>query len=117
MTCTPPSRCVKLSWLMVVRTPPLLDGGGLKDEDDADVAYDPIKQLQSCLTPRSLLHQFLKHIMVSELWFHSIWKPSKNHDHGPEKARIGVLVFEVASVMSKLVQSRTVHFFDESYDI
>ncbi|KAI3750850.1 hypothetical protein L2E82_21714 [Cichorium intybus] len=41
--------------------------------------------------------------MVSESWFHSIWKPSKNHDHGPEKARIGVLVFEVASVMSKLV--------------
>lgn len=41
--------------------------------------------------------------MVSESWFHSIWKPSKNHNHGPEKARIGVLVFEVASVMSKLV--------------
>ncbi|KAI3501220.1 hypothetical protein L1887_29083 [Cichorium endivia] len=76
-----------------------------------------IKQLQSRLTPRYLLHKFLKHIMVSESWFHSIWKPSKNHDHGPEKARIGVLVFEVASVMSKLVQSRTVHFFDESYDI
>ncbi|KAK9075125.1 hypothetical protein SSX86_003444 [Deinandra increscens subsp. villosa] len=41
--------------------------------------------------------------MVAESWFHGLWKPSKKHDHGPEKARIGVLVFEVASVMSKLV--------------
>nr|GEU93260.1 protein CLASP-1 like [Tanacetum cinerariifolium] len=41
--------------------------------------------------------------MVTDSWFHSLWKPSKKHEHGPEKVRIGVLVFEVASVMSKLV--------------
>ncbi|KAK1431443.1 hypothetical protein QVD17_07902 [Tagetes erecta] len=41
--------------------------------------------------------------MVTESWFHGLWKPSRKHDHGPEKVRIGVLVFEVASVMSKLV--------------
>ncbi|KAI7736119.1 hypothetical protein M8C21_032362, partial [Ambrosia artemisiifolia] len=41
--------------------------------------------------------------MVGESWFHGLWKPSRKHDHGLEKARIGVLVFEVASVMSKLV--------------
>ncbi|KAL8253384.1 hypothetical protein R6Q59_037077 [Mikania micrantha] len=41
--------------------------------------------------------------MVAESWFRGLWKPSRKHDHGPEKARIGVLVFEVASVISKLV--------------
>ncbi|XP_076904671.1 protein PSK SIMULATOR 1-like [Bidens hawaiensis] len=41
--------------------------------------------------------------MVGESWFHGLWKPSRKHDHGPDKVRIGVLVFEVASVMSKLV--------------
>lgn len=41
--------------------------------------------------------------MVAESWFHGLWKPSKKHNFGPEKVRIGVLVFEVASVMSKLV--------------
>ncbi|XP_071732087.1 uncharacterized protein [Rutidosis leptorrhynchoides] len=41
--------------------------------------------------------------MVHESWFHGLWKNSKKHDNGPEKVRIGVLVFEVASVMSKLV--------------
>ncbi|KAI3807797.1 hypothetical protein L1987_23731 [Smallanthus sonchifolius] len=41
--------------------------------------------------------------MVGESWFHGLWKPSRKHDHGLEKVRIGVLVFEVASVMSKLV--------------
>ncbi|KAJ0577196.1 hypothetical protein HanPSC8_Chr05g0209541 [Helianthus annuus] len=41
--------------------------------------------------------------MVANSWFHGLWKPSRKHDHGPEKVRIGVLVFEVASVMSKLV--------------
>lgn len=41
--------------------------------------------------------------MVADSWFHALWKPSRKHDHGPEKVRIGVLVFEVASVMSKLV--------------
>nr|XP_043615434.1 uncharacterized protein LOC122587358 [Erigeron canadensis]XP_043615436.1 uncharacterized protein LOC122587358 [Erigeron canadensis]XP_043615437.1 uncharacterized protein LOC122587358 [Erigeron canadensis] len=41
--------------------------------------------------------------MGNESWFQGLWKPSRKHDHGPEKVRIGVLVFEVASVMSKLV--------------
>ncbi|KAK1441577.1 hypothetical protein QVD17_07580 [Tagetes erecta] len=41
--------------------------------------------------------------MVAESWFHGLWKPSRKHDHGQEKVRIGVLVFEVSSVMSKLV--------------
>lgn len=41
--------------------------------------------------------------MVSESWFRSLWKPSKKHGVGQEKAIIGVLAFEVASLMSKLV--------------
>ncbi|KAJ0694793.1 hypothetical protein HanPI659440_Chr15g0612891 [Helianthus annuus] len=41
--------------------------------------------------------------MVGESWFNGLWKPSRKHDNGLEKVRIGVLVFEVASVMSKLV--------------
>ncbi|PWA78981.1 hypothetical protein CTI12_AA210450 [Artemisia annua] len=41
--------------------------------------------------------------MVSESWFRGLWKSSKKHDFGHEKVRIGVLAFEVASLMSKLV--------------
>lgn len=41
--------------------------------------------------------------MVSESWFRSLWKPSKKHGAGQEKTIIGVLAFEVASLMSKLV--------------
>ncbi|KAM7463836.1 hypothetical protein LguiA_031957 [Lonicera macranthoides] len=41
--------------------------------------------------------------MVAESWFRSLWKTSKKHEAGPEKAPIGVLAFEVASLMSKLV--------------
>lgn len=41
--------------------------------------------------------------MVSESWFRSLWKISRKHDGSPEKVRIGVLAFEVASLMSKLV--------------
>lgn len=41
--------------------------------------------------------------MVTESWFRSLWKSSKKHEHGQEKAVIGVLAFEVASLMSKLV--------------
>ncbi|KAL3506150.1 hypothetical protein ACH5RR_031532 [Cinchona calisaya] len=41
--------------------------------------------------------------MVSESWFKSLWKPSKKHEIHQEKVVIGVLAFEVASLMSKLV--------------
>lgn len=41
--------------------------------------------------------------MVAESWFRSLWKPLKKHEVGHEKAAIGVLAFEVASLMSKLV--------------
>ncbi|KAL8193133.1 hypothetical protein R6Q57_027037 [Mikania cordata] len=41
--------------------------------------------------------------MVAESWFRTLWKTSKKHDHGHEKVRIGVLAFEVASLLSKLV--------------
>lgn len=41
--------------------------------------------------------------MVAESWFRGLWKTSKKHDHGQEKVRIGVLAFEVASLLSKLV--------------
>lgn len=41
--------------------------------------------------------------MVAESWFRGLWKTSKKHDLGLEKAIIGVLAFEVASLMSKLV--------------
>lgn len=41
--------------------------------------------------------------MVVESWFRGLLKSSKKHDHGQEKARIGVLAFEVASLLSKLV--------------
>ncbi|KAK9911804.1 hypothetical protein M0R45_035693 [Rubus argutus] len=36
--------------------------------------------------------------------FGSLWRTKKKHEAGPEKAVIGVLAFEVASLMSKLVQ-------------
>ncbi|KAK9911773.1 hypothetical protein M0R45_035663 [Rubus argutus] len=42
--------------------------------------------------------------MVTESWFRSLWRTKKKHEAGPEKAVIGVLAFEVASLMSKLVQ-------------
>ncbi|KAK9911806.1 hypothetical protein M0R45_035695 [Rubus argutus] len=42
--------------------------------------------------------------MVAESWFRSLWRTKKKHEAGPEKAVIGVLAFEVASLMSKLVQ-------------
>ncbi|XP_071706447.1 uncharacterized protein [Rutidosis leptorrhynchoides] len=38
--------------------------------------------------------------MVAESWFRGLWKSSKKHNHG---VRIGVLAFEVASLLSKLV--------------
>ncbi|CAN4126480.1 unnamed protein product [Withania somnifera] len=42
--------------------------------------------------------------MVAESWFHNIWKSSKkNEGGGHQKVLIGVLAFEVASLMSKLV--------------
>ncbi|CAI9118165.1 OLC1v1019697C1 [Oldenlandia corymbosa var. corymbosa] len=40
--------------------------------------------------------------MVAESWFRSLWKPAKKQDGG-NKALIGVLAFEVASLMSKQV--------------
>ena len=45
----------------------------------------------------------LSYKMVAESWFRSLWKTSKKHEAGSEKAIIGVLAFEVASMMSKLV--------------
>lgn len=41
--------------------------------------------------------------MVVESWFRGLLKSSRKHDHGQEKVRIGVLAFEVASLLSKLV--------------
>ncbi|XP_023773091.1 protein PSK SIMULATOR 2 [Lactuca sativa] len=41
--------------------------------------------------------------MVVESWFRGLLKSSRKHDHGQEKAQIGVLAFEVASLLSKLV--------------
>ncbi|KAI5648486.1 hypothetical protein M9H77_34491 [Catharanthus roseus] len=41
--------------------------------------------------------------MVAESWIRGLWKTSKRHDAGLEKATLGVLAFEVASLMSKLV--------------
>ncbi|BBG97023.1 Protein of unknown function D [Prunus dulcis] len=40
--------------------------------------------------------------MMWESWFRSLWKTKRKHE-GPEKAVVGVLAFEVASLMSKLV--------------
>lgn len=41
--------------------------------------------------------------MVAESWFRSLWKTHKKHGAAFEKAVIGVLAFEVASLMSKLI--------------
>ncbi|PON54382.1 hypothetical protein TorRG33x02_302680 [Trema orientale] len=41
--------------------------------------------------------------MVAESWFRSLWKTPKKHEAAVEKAVIGVLAFEVASLMSKLI--------------
>ncbi|GMJ11978.1 hypothetical protein like AT5G04550 [Hibiscus trionum] len=41
--------------------------------------------------------------MVAESWFRSLWKIPRRHDGISEKVEIGVLAFEVASLMSKLV--------------
>nr|XP_043632180.1 uncharacterized protein LOC122603521 [Erigeron canadensis] len=41
--------------------------------------------------------------MVAESWLRGLWKSSKKHEIGQEKVRIGVLAFEVASLLSKLV--------------
>lgn len=40
--------------------------------------------------------------MVAESWFRNLWKSSRKHEAGSEKAIIGVLAFEIASLMSKL---------------
>ncbi|XP_057476996.1 uncharacterized protein LOC130764709 [Actinidia eriantha] len=40
--------------------------------------------------------------MVAELWFRSLWKAQRKHEGGPD-ALIGILAFEVASLMAKLV--------------
>ncbi|KAA8534499.1 hypothetical protein F0562_032016 [Nyssa sinensis] len=41
--------------------------------------------------------------MVAESWFRSFWKTSRKHEGAPEKVLIGVLAFEVAGLMSKLI--------------
>ncbi|GMI84830.1 hypothetical protein like AT5G04550 [Hibiscus trionum] len=41
--------------------------------------------------------------MVAESWFRSLWKIPRRHEGISEKVEIGVLAFEVASLMSKLV--------------
>ncbi|XP_062091894.1 uncharacterized protein LOC133797832 [Humulus lupulus] len=41
--------------------------------------------------------------MVAESWFRSLWKTPKKHEAAVEKAVIGVLAFEVASLMSKMI--------------
>lgn len=41
--------------------------------------------------------------MVADSWFRSLWKFPRKREAGSEKAVIGVLAFEVASLMSKLV--------------
>ncbi|CAK9159616.1 unnamed protein product [Ilex paraguariensis] len=41
--------------------------------------------------------------MVGESWYRSLWRPSRKHEVGPGKVLIGVLAFEVASLMSKLI--------------
>ncbi|XP_010552935.1 PREDICTED: uncharacterized protein LOC104823193 [Tarenaya hassleriana] len=41
--------------------------------------------------------------MVAESWFRKLWRLPKRHEGGSEKVVIGVLAFEVASLMSKLV--------------
>lgn len=41
--------------------------------------------------------------MAMETWLRNIWRVSTKHDNGPRKAVIGVLAFEVAILMSKLI--------------
>ncbi|WJX34176.1 hypothetical protein P8452_22310 [Trifolium repens] len=41
--------------------------------------------------------------MVTESWFRSLWRTPRKHDANSEKEVIGVLAFEIASLMSKLV--------------
>lgn len=41
--------------------------------------------------------------MVAESWFRSLWRTPRKHDANSEKEVIGVLAFEIASLMSKLV--------------
>lgn len=41
--------------------------------------------------------------MVAESWLRNLWKNSRKHEAGPPKELIGVLAFEVAGLMSKLV--------------
>ncbi|GMY23165.1 protein PSK SIMULATOR 1-like [Fagus crenata] len=41
--------------------------------------------------------------MVVESWFRSLWRTPRKHEAGPGKVPIGVLAFEIASLMSKLV--------------
>lgn len=41
--------------------------------------------------------------MVVEMWFRNIWRTYHKHDGDPGKAVIGVLSFEVASLMTKLI--------------
>ncbi|CAN8298023.1 unnamed protein product [Cochlearia groenlandica] len=41
--------------------------------------------------------------MVSETWFRNLWKFPKKHEGRKEKEVLGVLAFEVASLLSKLV--------------
>ncbi|KAK7351005.1 hypothetical protein VNO77_10121 [Canavalia gladiata] len=41
--------------------------------------------------------------MVAESWFRSLWKAPRKHDANTEKVVLGVLAFEIASLMSKLV--------------
>ncbi|KAL5735114.1 hypothetical protein ACOSP7_032975 [Xanthoceras sorbifolium] len=41
--------------------------------------------------------------MVAESWFRNWWRIPRKHEAGPQKEVIGVLAFEVASLMSKLV--------------
>ncbi|XP_040994686.1 protein PSK SIMULATOR 1 [Juglans microcarpa x Juglans regia] len=41
--------------------------------------------------------------MVAEPWFRSLWKTPRKHEAGPGKVLIGVLAFEVVSLMSKVI--------------
>ncbi|KAJ7970529.1 hypothetical protein O6P43_008703 [Quillaja saponaria] len=41
--------------------------------------------------------------MVAESWFRSLWKTPRKADANAEKVVIGVLAFEIASLMSKLI--------------
>ncbi|XP_057798828.1 uncharacterized protein LOC131014758 [Salvia miltiorrhiza] len=41
--------------------------------------------------------------MVTQSWFRSLWTPSKKNEFHTEKAKIAVLAFEAASLMTKLL--------------